>query len=115
MKNTPRLVTVWECGVDDALPGRRSLSRTVPAAVPSVFHSSVPVAGVDAGNHSSPPTEAQMPGAEPMAPGARSVIIAVPAVVPSLRYSSYPVSGVQLVKYNAPAWAVSEPTSQGPP
>jgi hypothetical protein len=35
-------------GSDPAEPGRMSFTRTVPAAVPSLFHSSMPAWGVEA-------------------------------------------------------------------
>jgi hypothetical protein len=42
-KNSVPLTSVSACGADPASPGRRSMTRTVPAAVPSLRHNSGPL------------------------------------------------------------------------
>ena len=74
-----------------------SFTSTVPAAVPSVFQSSVPIAGVYAAKNSVSPTMAteSLCGSvwsttdEPE-PGLMSASSAVPAAVPSVRNHSNP-------------------------
>jgi hypothetical protein len=50
-----------------------SATSTVPAAVPSVLHSSVPSRYVVAVNSSRPPTTTKLAGSELVAPGLTSL------------------------------------------
>ena len=52
-----------------AVPGAMSLTRTVPAAVPSLFHSSMPVVGSKAMKKSVPFTLVRTDGEEPVGAG----------------------------------------------
>jgi len=94
---TPRMgskTSLWKA----ALSGAMLATRTVPAAVPSLFQSSRPVLGeklkVDpsgpsvAAKKSVPPTLVRLDGSEPATPGLISRRRNVPAVVPSVRQSS---------------------------
>ena len=71
-----------------------SISRLVPAVVPSVTHSSPPVASGSlplATNTARPPPSAAMPPATPLAtPGPMSLSRVVPALVPSVIQNSLP-------------------------
>ena len=67
-----------------------SLTRTVPAAVPSLFHSSVPLAPSSAVKKSVPSDVRQVRGLELPVPGLMSLTRTVPAAVPSLFHSSSP-------------------------
>ena len=78
-------------GPEEATPGLMSLTSTVPAAVPSLFHSSVPKSGWNAVKKSVPLTLVSQEGLEDPAPGLMSFTSTVPAVVPSLFQSSNPV------------------------
>ena len=79
-----------------------SFTSTVPASVPSVFHNSVPVAGVKAAKNSVSPTTAAVvicfvncpPSSrkELPVPGTMSASSVVPGAVPSVRNHSVPVS-----------------------
>jgi hypothetical protein len=51
-------------GLLAALPGRMSLTRTVPPVVPSVFQNSIPVAGEKAVKNRSLPTPTKPRGLE---------------------------------------------------
>ena len=94
-------------GPELAGPGRISLTRTVPAAVPSLFHSSLPVSGWKALKKSVPLIfRSRATPAEP-APGTMSLTRTVPAAVPSLFHSSLPVSGRKALKKRVPSTSVS--------
>ena len=68
-----------------------SLTRTEPAAVPSLFHSSVPCPAPSAAKKTVPASAEKLRGLEE-APGvgSRSARSSVPAAVPSLVQSSEP-------------------------
>ena len=79
---TPRMgskTSLWKA----ALSGAMLATRTVPAAVPSLFQSSRPVLG-----ESVPPMFVRLDGKEPATPGLISRSRKVPAAVPSVRQSS---------------------------
>ena len=71
-----------------------SLTRTVPAAVPSLFHSSSPVEPSSAVKNSVPFTFVRLLGSEPAPLGMMSLTRTVPAAVPSLFHSSTPCRAV---------------------
>src|SRR6185369_694345 len=71
-------------------PGRMSLTTTVPAAVPSVFHSSRPVPAVVAEKKATPPARVSWYGVLDEDPGTMSSTWVVPPRVPSVRHSSSP-------------------------
>ena len=75
-----------------------SLTITVPASVPSLFHSSAPLAVSSATKKSCEPTAVRDVGAESAFPGAMSLTSRVPAAVPSLTHSSSPSATVLLTK-----------------
>src|SRR5204862_5543603 len=56
-------------GLDPVLPGIRSFTRTVPTAVPSLFHSSGPVVPSSALKYTSAPSAAPEPPPVPAGPG----------------------------------------------
>ena len=68
-----------EEGRSSARPGRMSSTSTVPAAVPSLFHSSTPVVPSLAVKKSVPFTFVETAGSEPVAPGLMSLTSTVPA------------------------------------
>src|SRR5690348_4128234 len=98
-----------------------SLTRAVPAAVPSLFHNSQPVVLSMAARNSVPPTFAREFGYELLAPGRMSLTRVVPAAVPSLRHSSVPFVPSLAVKNSVPLTFVRLPgfelfgTYHGPP
>jgi hypothetical protein len=67
-----------------------SFTRTVPAGVPSVFHSSSPLSGCSATKKRVPPTAVNPDANDDPGPGRMSLTSVVPAVVPSVFHSSYP-------------------------
>src|SRR5262249_53701414 len=70
-------------------PGQVSLTSTVPAGVPSLFHSSSPWTPSSAAKYNMPFTSARPDGfAWHEIEGSRSFTITVPAVVPSLFQSA---------------------------
>ena len=66
------------------MPGKASLTITVPEAVPSVFHSSMPCGPSLAAQKTVLPTTVRLRGCELRAPDLMSEIITVPLPVPSL-------------------------------
>ncbi len=80
-------------------PGTRSATSVVPAAVPSLRHSSVPFAGVVATNHARPwKATISVIEAPTSLPGTRSTTSRVPAEVPSLTHSSRPTPSRRATK-----------------
>ncbi len=77
--------------------GLMSSTSTVPAAVPSVFHSSVPVT-VKAEKKTVSPTTVSSAGTDEPRPGLMSLTSTVPAAVPSLFHSSEPMRPIVLAK-----------------
>ena len=73
-------------------PGSMSTSRVVPAGVPSVVHSSRPVAGCTADSSVIPAKSVIGAGNDEGAPGLMSASKDVPAGVPSLIQSSAPLT-----------------------
>ena len=67
-----------------------SLTRAVPAAVPSLFHSSQPCVPSSAEKNSVPLTFVRSLGSKRAAAGSMSLTRTVPAAVPSLFHSSHP-------------------------
>ena len=67
-----------------------SLTRVVPAAVPSLFHSSVPWLPSSAAKNSVPFTFVRLLGEDEALPALMSLTRTVPAAVPSLFHSSVP-------------------------
>ena len=70
-----------------------SLTRTVPASVPSLFHNSSPLLGSFALKKSVPFTLVRVRGDELSLPGWMSLTRTVPASVPSLFHNSSPLLG----------------------
>src|SRR5881396_626657 len=88
-----------------------SLTRIVPASVPSLFHSSQPAFGSNPEKKIVPSTLASGPFRPPAprpGPGQTSFTSTVPASVPSLFHSSQPVSGANAMKYSTPPASVSQ-------
>jgi hypothetical protein len=85
--------------------GFRSASRTVPAVVPSLVHSSRPCVPSSAPKTSRPPRSIISNTKECAGPGWMSFTSAVPASVPSVLHSSSPVSGVRATKNRRPPLA----------
>ena len=73
-----------------SLPGSMSVTSLVPAAVPSLFHSSPPWMPSLAARNSLPWNGVRLPGDEPLAPSRMSLTSLVPADVPSVFHSSRP-------------------------
>jgi len=69
-----------------------SLTRTVPASVPSDFHSSAPLAAVVALKYSLPLKAVSSFGSEVPVPALMSFTRTVPAAVPSVFHSSRPTT-----------------------
>ena len=67
-----------------------SFTMRVPAGVPSLHHSSVPLVPPKVTKASSLPSGVSSMGAEEGVPGRMSAAIAVPAAVPSLDHNSKP-------------------------
>src|SRR3989440_3751093 len=78
-----------------------SFTNTVPPGVPSLFHSSTPVAPSFAEKYSSLPRTASLRGRE-LAPSLMSFTRTVPACVPSLFHSSTPVTPSSAEKNQVP-------------
>ena len=79
------------------------MTSTVPAAVPSLFHSSLPWAPSLAVKNSVAADVRQEPRVELLAvPGLMSLTRTVPAAVPSLFHSSSPWSPSSAVKNSVP-------------
>ena len=79
-------------GNEPLTPGLMSLTSTVPAAVPSLFHSSAPAVPSVALKKTAPPTPTKLAGDEELfaseiglTPGKMSLTSAVPAAVPAQR------------------------------
>ena len=85
------------------LPGLMSLTRTVPAAVPSLFHSSRPCRAV-VGREEQRAVDVRQVArvASSQLPGLMSLTRTVPAAVPSLFHSSLPWSPSSAVKNSVP-------------
>ncbi len=78
--------------------GAMSRTRTVPAAVPSVFQSAGPCTPSSARKKRAPPTTVSSLGSEEQMPGQMSRTMTVPASVPSERQSSVPWTPSEVVK-----------------
>src|SRR5262249_7628372 len=87
--------------------GLMSLPRSVPAAVPSLFHSSTPFTPSAAEKNRAPLTFVRLPGFELALPGMMSLPITVPAVVPLLFHSSEPCVPSLAAKNRVPLTFVS--------
>ncbi len=87
-------------------PGRISLTRTVPAAVPSLFHNSSPLTSSKAVKYRVLPTAVKLRGPEPLEPGPMSATRTVPAAVPSLFHNSSPLTSSKALKYRVLPTAV---------
>src|SRR5262245_24181779 len=88
--------TVSDAGFEWVLPGLMSLTRTVPAAVPSLFHSSWPLVPLEAEKNNVPLTFVsswtfELEPYELPPPGRMSLTRTVPAAVPLLFHSSSPL------------------------
>ena len=83
-------------------PGTMSFTSAVPAAVPSLCHSSGPWVPSSALKKRSPLTLVSSDRYELLGPGLMSFTSAVPAAVPSLCHSSYPVLRSKAMKKRAP-------------
>ncbi len=83
-------------------PGVRSLTKTVPAVVPSLFQSSRPCTKLFAVKNRTPLTLVRLAGVEEVIPtpvnGLMSLTRTVPAVVPSVFHSSKPCTPSSAVK-----------------
>ena len=73
-------------------PGQMSFTSTVPASVPSLFHSSAPMEPPSALKNSVDPAAVMPDGEEAPVPGLMSLTCTVPASVPSLFHSSAPAA-----------------------
>ena len=71
MKKSVPLTLVRLAGEDENAPGMMSLTITVPAAVPSLFHNSVPKPLANAVKNSVPFTSTRLDGLELRRTGAR--------------------------------------------
>ena len=80
------------------MPGWISFTITVPASVPSVFHSSSISDGVNAWNRIVLPAAANGPGFEGSEPDTMSITISVPSAVPSDFHGSDPLPSPALKK-----------------
>ena len=78
------------------------LDQTVPAAVPSLFHSSTPCVPSSAAKNSVPLTFVRSLGYELALPGLMSLTRTVPAAVPSLFHSSCPCVPSSAAKNSVP-------------
>src|SRR5439155_1025445 len=101
----PRRSNGWELPG----PGLMSVSRAVPAPVPSLFHSSSPCAGSLAKKKRVPFTFVRSPGSESLAVGSGSMGLGlmsftrtVPSGVPSVFQSSRPVIPSSAAKNRVP-------------
>src|SRR5262249_13232037 len=89
-------------GWEPSGPGRMSLTTKVPAAVPSLRHSSVPRSAVVARDNRAPLTLTGSRKQRPALPAATSLTRAVPAAVPSVFHSSAPVTPSSAWKNRVP-------------
>ena len=85
-------------------PGSMFSTISVPAGVPSLFHSSLPFPS-SAAKKSVPATSTSPDGDEPSGPTLMSATISVP--VPSLFHSSRPLTPSSAAKYSVPLITVS--------
>ena len=69
LKYSVRSITKRCCGREDAAPGQRSLTSTVPAEVPLLFHSSQPWIGSTAVKNKVRPSALSSDGDEEFMPG----------------------------------------------
>lgn len=113
LNTTPSSAAVSRYGNDPALPGAASTTRTVPAGVPSLRHSSVPERPSVAVKYASPSAPKNSPGALPAFPGPMSARSSI--VTPFNTCGSTPV-GVPApdVRNSRPPITVSEPTELPP-
>ena len=74
MKNSVPSTSVSDCGDDDAAPGAMSFTSCVPAAVPSVRHSSRPASVVVAVKNTASP-DAVKPEGDELTPSAGSLVV----------------------------------------
>src|SRR5262245_16473503 len=79
-----------------------SLTRTVPAAVPSLFHNSRPFTESSVEKARVPLTLVRLEGIELPDPGRMSLTRTVPAAVPSLFHNSKPLAESRATKYSVP-------------
>ena len=79
-----------------------SFTCTVPASVPSLFHSSSPPEVPVAAKKSVPPTFSSCEGDELRIPARRSLTNVVPASVPSLFHSSNSIRGIEGLEIKRP-------------
>ena len=91
-----------------------SVTRMVPASVPSLFQSSWPFVPSLAEKYRVPPTAVRLPGEELAAPGLMSLTMTVPATVPSLFHSSWPLVASLARKYSTAPTAVRFPRVELP-
>src|SRR5215203_4427473 len=87
-RNLPEVVN--SPGSEPTAPGARSLSRVVPALVPSLPHSSEPCLPSAAAKSSTPPNTVNESGLEAILSGLISLTTLVPFTVPSLFHNSTP-------------------------
>src|SRR5215217_4200181 len=87
-RNLPEVVN--SPGSEPTAPGARSLSRVVPALVPSLPHSSGPCLPSAAAKSSTPPNTVNESGLEAILSGWMSLTTLVPFTVPSLFHNSTP-------------------------
>src|SRR5687768_13628189 len=90
-----------------ALPGFKSFTSTVLAAVPLVFHSSSPWIPSCAVNSKVPFTAVRFSIADPVVPTRISLTRIVPLLVPLLFHNSLPAVPSVAVKYKVPSTLVS--------
>ena len=93
-----------------------SLTRTVPASVPSLFHSSAPWSPSSAAKNSVPFTAVRLSGPYDSRTGSglMSLTRTVPAAVPSLFHSSAPCAPSLAVKNSVPFTVVRSGGSKYP-
>src|SRR4051812_30038367 len=108
-------VKKWAVALDGPVWGLRSLTRAVPAAVPSLAHSSVPWSRSSAAKNSRPPAAVRWRGYDPAGPGPTSLTITVPAAVPSDFHSSVPVADDLAEKNRVPPAAARLAIPLAPP
>ena len=89
------------------LPGRMSLKIVVPAAVPLLDHSSLPLVPSSARKKRIPLMFVSSNKLAPFMPGRMSLTIVVPARVPSVFHSSFPRWGVVATKNVIPFTSVN--------
>src|SRR5436190_2037797 len=91
-----------------------SLTSTVPASVPSLFQSSVPVPESEAVKKSVPPTAVRAAGDDELFPDTMSLTSTVPSGVPSLRQSSLPVPAWRAENIRVPLTLARLPGEEEP-